>query len=44
MNQLFNKGVPFYDNGIDVGGSFSSLDLEWGAVKKTSSGSFYIYF
>ena len=34
MNQLFNKGVPFYDNGIDVGGSFSSLDLEWGAVKK----------
>ena len=51
MNQLFNKGVPFYDNGASTcrgGSSFSSLDFRMGmAVKKTSPAWFiltrYIY-
>ena len=46
MNQLFNKGVPFYDNGASTcrgGSSFSSLDFRMGrAVKKTSPGSFLL--
>ena len=46
MNQLFNKGVPFYDNGASMcrgGSSFSSLDFRMGrAVKKTSPGSFLL--
>ena len=41
MNQLFNKGVPFYDNGASMcrgGSSFSSLDFRMGrAVKKNFS-------
>ena len=41
MNQLFNKGVPFYDNGASTcrgGSSFSSLDFRMGrAVKKNFS-------
>ena len=46
MNQLFNKGVPFYDNGASTcrgGSSFSSLDFRMGrAVKKTSPAWFIL--